>query len=77
VAGSHASGLFVAAAVPLGLLTDADLPVSYSLTVYDVALNASNIASGDFTQLGQAASGLPAPFADVTVGRRRSWARRS
>lgn len=67
VAGAHASGLFVAAPVPLGIVDPGALPLSFSLTLYDAALNPSTITTADFTQVGVASGGLAGPFGDLTI----------
>lgn len=67
VVGSTSGGLFVAAPVPLGVLTAAQMPVTYSVVLYDRALNATTPATGSFTQVGAASNGDPAPFSNVFV----------
>ncbi|MBL8858586.1 MAG: Ig-like domain-containing protein [Planctomycetes bacterium] len=67
VAGSHSSGLFIAAPVKIGVLTPAQLPLNYSFTAYDRALNAFGPISGQFTQVGAASNGAGGLFTDVTV----------
>ena len=67
VVGSNASGLFVAAPVRVGVLTAAQMPLTYTVTLYDRALNATTPATGQFTQVGAGANGSPGPFSDVFV----------
>jgi hypothetical protein len=67
VTGSGAGGLFVAAPVKLGLVDPASLPLHYSITVYDKALNASGTATGLFQQLGASGPGTPLPDVSVDV----------
>jgi hypothetical protein len=50
--GSEVGGLFVAAPIDVGILGVADLPLDFTLTIYDRALNAGASVSGLFTQLG-------------------------
>jgi len=52
VVGSNEDGLFLAAPVPLGALEAADLPLDYTIAIFDRALNASAAVAGSFTQLG-------------------------
>ncbi len=66
VSGSNPTGLFVAAPVPLGVLAQ-NATRTYSVTVYDEALNASGIAQGTFDQLGASVLGNPLPGAAVSV----------
>lgn len=68
VVGSDAtSGVFVAAPVRLGVLQPSEQPLTYSLTIYDRALNAGGTATGTYVQRGAAASGFPRPFSSVQV----------
>jgi len=68
VVGSDSeTGVFMTAPVPLGILADTDEPLTYSMTIYDRALNLGGTATGTFVQRGAAASGLPRPFAQVAV----------
>ncbi|MDP6954918.1 MAG: Ig-like domain-containing protein [Planctomycetota bacterium] len=50
--GSDEKGFFVAAPVALDIIGADDLPLDFTVTVYDRALNASPSVSGLFTQLG-------------------------
>ncbi|HJO26347.1 MAG TPA: Ig-like domain-containing protein [Planctomycetota bacterium] len=50
--GSDEKGLFVAAPVLLDIIEATDLPLEFTVTVYDRALNASTSVIGLFTQLG-------------------------
>lgn len=51
--GSNELGDFIAAPVPLGILDPADPPVAYTITLYDRALNQSEVTlEGLFTQRG-------------------------
>jgi hypothetical protein len=52
VVGSSEDGLFLAAPVPLGALEAADLPLDYTITVFDRALNPAAAEAGSFSQLG-------------------------
>lgn len=53
IVASNSSGLFIAQAVPLGVVDPALLPVTFQLTLYDRAMNRSTSAySASFTQLG-------------------------
>lgn len=67
VAGAHSSGLFIAAAVPLGIVDPASLPLAFSLTLYDAALNPSTVTAAQFTQVGVASGGLAGPFGDLSI----------
>ncbi len=73
VVGSSDSGLFVAAPVRLGLLSDAQEQLDFTLTVYDRALNSAAVQSsvGDLTdgfrQLGASGPGAALPGGNVTV----------
>ncbi len=67
VGSDPATGLFVAAPVRIGILQPSEQPLTYSLTVYDRALNSAGTAMGTYTQRGAASSGLPRPFASVAV----------
>lgn len=73
VVGSHSGGLFVAAPVPLGVLDPADQPVSYTLTVYDRALNPATVSSapigsgGGFRQVGASGPGSAPPAGPIAV----------
>ncbi|MBL8862053.1 MAG: Ig-like domain-containing protein [Planctomycetes bacterium] len=67
VGSDAASGLFVAAPVRAGVLQDFEEPLSYTLTIYDRALNAGGASVGTFVQRAAAASGFPRPFAQVEV----------
>jgi hypothetical protein len=67
VTGTGPGGMFVAAPVKLGIVDPASLPLHYSITVYDRALNASGTASGVFTQLGASGPGNPLPGVSVDV----------
>lgn len=66
VAGSTSAGLFVAAPVPIGVLPQGDFR-TYSITVFDRALNASGTATGEFTQVGASVLGNPLPAGDISV----------
>jgi hypothetical protein len=61
------TGFFIAAPVRAGILQRTEQPLTYSLTIYDLALNASGTAMGTYVQRGAAASGFPRPFASVSV----------
>ena len=71
VVASDATGLFVAQPVALGVIDPASMPVAFTLTLYDQAMNravASN--AGTFTQVGVVGPGsaLPGnPTIDVEV----------
>ncbi len=68
VVGSDAeTGIFMTAPVAVGVLADVDEPLTYSMTIYDRALNSGGTAAGTFVQRGAAASGGPRPFAQVAV----------
>lgn len=68
VVGSDAgSGVFVAAPVRVGVLASTEREVTYSLTIYDRALNAGGVVTGTYVQRGAAANGIPRPFAKVAV----------
>ena len=68
VVGSDAeSGIFIAGPVPVDILTPLDQPLSYSLTIYDRALNSGGTATGSFSQRGAASNGFPRPFMQVMV----------
>lgn len=68
VASTGAGGLFVAApVVGLGLVPRASLPLNYTITVYDKALNASSSATGLFQQLGASGPGTALPGGNVEV----------
>jgi hypothetical protein len=60
VLGAAADGTFLASPVAgLGLLDPADLPLDYTVTVYDAALNASASLNGQYRQVGVVG---PAPY---------------
>jgi hypothetical protein len=68
VAGSSATGLFVAARVPLadGIVPPASLPLPFTITIYDRALNPAALpTTADYTQLG--VGGLAALAGQITV----------
>lgn len=67
VVGAHSSGLFLAAPVRLGVFTPAQMPLMYTVTAYDRALNATSAVTGLYRQIGQAANGAAGPFAAVAV----------
>jgi hypothetical protein len=68
VTGQDASGLFTAAPVHVGLVDPASLPLSYTITIYDKALNPATAAIGTFNQLGASGPGAALPGGNVTVG---------
>lgn len=65
----EATGAFVARTAPLGVIEVADLPATAQVTIYDRALNASEVAVIPFTQLGASgpAAALPGPDLTITV----------
>lgn len=68
VGSDPASFAFIAAPVRVGILLDTDQPLTYSLTIYDRALNAGGTATGEYRQRGAAASGIPGPlFSSILV----------
>lgn len=64
VVGSTANGLFVAAAVPIGLDASA---IPYDVTIFDRALNSGGIASGTFRQVGAVSGATLLPGDDMTI----------
>lgn len=66
VSGSHSSGLFVAAPVPLGVIDPAQLPLDFQLTIYDRALNHVGPLTASFRQVGASGPGN-AVFSEITV----------
>ena len=66
VAGSHRSGLFVAAPVALGQLAPQQ-SVGYSVTIFDRALNSGGTVSGTFRQLGASGPGTALPGGTIQV----------
>jgi Bacterial Ig-like domain len=67
VTGTNFGGLFVAAPVHLGIVPPASLPLGYTITLYDKALNASIPATGNFQQLGASGPGTALPGGNVSV----------
>jgi hypothetical protein len=71
VVASDTTGLFVAQPIALGVIDPALMPVAFTLTIYDHAMNRAVATSdGTFTQLGVAGPGsaLPGnPTVDVEV----------
>jgi hypothetical protein len=67
VTGTNFGGLFVAAPVQIGIVPPASLPLGYTLTLYDKALNASTPATGNFMQLGASGPGTALPGGNVSV----------
>ena len=67
VTGSHASGLFVCNPVHVGLLDEASQPLSFTLQIFDRALNAGPTISASFRQWGSSGPGTALPGASVTV----------
>ncbi len=66
VAGSHSSGLFVARAVPLGVLDPKAAALSFQLTIQDRARNSTGPITASFSQRGLVGPG-PATGADLAV----------
>ncbi len=73
VVGSNDLGLFVAAPVRLGVLSAAQTPLDYTLTIYDRALNSATVLSDSsdpvdgFRQLGSSGPGTALPGGNVSV----------
>jgi hypothetical protein len=68
VTGATSGGLFVAAPVRVGVLPSTAPTLSYTLTIYDSALNTATPVTGVFTQVGQASNGPRAGlFSNITV----------
>ena len=73
VVGSSDDGTFVAAPIRLGVVDPANLPLDFTLTVYDRALNSGVVQSSPtdpldgFRQLGASGPGNPLPGGNVTV----------
>jgi len=67
VTGTNFGGLFVAAPVHLGVVPSASLPLGYTITLYDKALNASTPATGSFQQFGASGPGTALPGGNVSV----------
>lgn len=66
VVGGSEDGLFLAAPVALGALEAADLPLDYTIAIFDRALNAAPAVAGSYSQLGAVgpdALGAGAPIA--------------
>jgi hypothetical protein len=73
VVGSDDLGTFIAAPVRLGVVAPTDLPLDFTLTIYDRAMN-SGVAQSSvsdttdgFRQLGASGPGTPLPGGNVTV----------
>jgi hypothetical protein len=73
VVGSDDVGTFIAAPVRLGVVAPTDLPLDFTLTIYDRAMN-SGVAQSSvsdttdgFRQLGASGPGTPLPGGNVTV----------
>ena len=67
VVGSDASGRFVAAPIPLGLIDPAEGTIPITVTIFDGALNASQTVAGTYTQVGAVGPGAALPGPDVLV----------
>jgi hypothetical protein len=65
--GQDASGLFAAAPVHVGIVDPASLPLAYTITIYDKALNPATPVIGAFTQIGASGPGTALPGGNVTV----------
>ena len=73
VVGSEDGGAFIAAPIRLGVLPPADLPLDFTMTLYDRAQNVAMVqtsptdAADGFRQLGASGPGTALPGGNVTV----------
>jgi hypothetical protein len=65
--GADASGRFIAAPIPLGLLDPSEGAIPILVTVFDRALNPSPVLAGSYTQIGAVGPGLAPAGDEVSV----------